>query len=203
MCRYGMYTYKPHYACFDCRKAFKRRLLADITPTRTASVADVWFKNNLSKQAQQTSAQEPTTAKCPECGSLMANMGLDFKAPPKDNQAAWQHLRRLYTVGIAFHSCGCGGPGLVPATTEALVTHLEQQLGGYVQHLRYWLTRSQPVTRVEFEADRQQNWGHNWNLAKDAKGRVDAPAALVYWQARVQQLTCHITEAKKGLPKIA
>ena len=30
MCRYTMTTYKPHYACFECNKTFKRRLLTDI-----------------------------------------------------------------------------------------------------------------------------------------------------------------------------
>ena len=30
MCRYAMVSYKPHYACFNCRKTFKRRLFYDI-----------------------------------------------------------------------------------------------------------------------------------------------------------------------------
>lgn len=30
MCRYAMSTYKDHFACFQCRKIFKRRLLWDV-----------------------------------------------------------------------------------------------------------------------------------------------------------------------------
>ena len=30
MCRYAMAKYKPHYACFNCRKTFKRKLMWDI-----------------------------------------------------------------------------------------------------------------------------------------------------------------------------
>lgn len=201
MCRYGMHSYKQHYACFECRKAFKRRLLADVQPGRQESVAGRWFRANATLQERQVLEEEPEVAKCPDCGGPMASMGLDFEAPPKDDYRAWQHLRSLYKVGIAFHSCGCGGPGLVPATTEALVSHLTQQLSGYVMQLRYWLIRSTPVSKSEFEVDKKENWHHNWGLQKDAKGRVDAPAALAYWQGRVQQLERHIADTKKQLPK--
>ena len=30
MCKYAMALYKSHYACFDCKKTFKRRLMWDI-----------------------------------------------------------------------------------------------------------------------------------------------------------------------------
>jgi DNA-directed RNA polymerase subunit RPC12/RpoP len=78
MCRYAMTAYKAHYACFDCRKTFKRRLLHDVARDEPTSVA----------------------AKCPDCGQAAASMGLDFKSPPKDDAKAWQHLRSLYAVGI-------------------------------------------------------------------------------------------------------
>ena len=84
---------KPHYACFECRKTFKRKLMWDIKRTHEDSIE----------------------AKCPECGTLMANMGLDFESPKKNNINEWNHLRSLYSVGITFHSCGCvvGSPFLV------------------------------------------------------------------------------------------
>ncbi len=56
MCRYAFYKYKPHYACFKCRKTFKRKHLFDVDRDNEKSV----------------------DAKCPQCQSLMANMGLDF-----------------------------------------------------------------------------------------------------------------------------
>lgn len=75
MCRYAI-TYKPHFACFKCRKSFKRRLLKDIS---------------------DDDKQKSVPAKCPECGELMADMGLDFKAPSKTNIKAWEHLTNLYS----------------------------------------------------------------------------------------------------------
>lgn len=54
MCRYSMMVYKGHYACFNCQKTFKRRHLKDV----------------------DRDAQTSVDAKCPECGNLMANMGL-------------------------------------------------------------------------------------------------------------------------------
>jgi hypothetical protein len=101
MCRYAMVSYKPHFACFNCRKTFKRRLLNDVDRDETESVA----------------------AKCPECGQLMADMGLDFESPKKKDVKAWEHLKTLYAVGITFHSCGCSGPGYIPSSTEALVAY--------------------------------------------------------------------------------
>ena len=68
MCRYAMTRYKQHYACFNCRKTFKRRLLSDLE-----SKDDFQLKE----------------AKCPDCGQLMANMGKDFEAPKKSAIKAW------------------------------------------------------------------------------------------------------------------
>ena len=49
-------------------------------------------------------------------------MGLDFKAPRKENVRAWSALKER---GYTFNSCGCGGPGFVPNLTgvETLVRH--------------------------------------------------------------------------------
>ena len=68
MCRYAMTRYKPHYACFNCRKTFKRRILSDLE-----SKDDFQLKE----------------AKCPDCVQLMANMGKDFEAPKKSAIKAW------------------------------------------------------------------------------------------------------------------
>jgi hypothetical protein len=45
----------------------------------------------------------------------MSNMGMDFKAPKQNDGAQWEKVRILFENGFAFHSCGCGGPGLRPA----------------------------------------------------------------------------------------
>lgn len=92
MCRYAMYgPYKRHFACFTCRKAFKR------PPAETP----------------KDEANDP--APCPDCGLKMADMGLDFKPPRRTDVEHWAVIEFLYRNGFAYHSCGCDGPGYRPS----------------------------------------------------------------------------------------
>lgn len=112
-----MTDYKPHFACFHCRKTFKRRLLLDI---------------------EGKDEFQLTPAKCPDCGRLMAGMGKDFRAPKKTAVAAWKHIELLYDVGISFFSCGCKGPGYIPNTADRLLEQLQQTRTSYLGQLAYW-----------------------------------------------------------------
>ena len=103
-----MTTYKQHYACFDYRKSFRRRLLRDVKKGQSNSLA----------------------AKCSECGSLMADMELDFKSPKNDDLKAWQPMRNLFVVGVTFHFCGCTGPSYIPAPTQKLVEYFQEKKRG-------------------------------------------------------------------------
>jgi hypothetical protein len=47
----------------------------------------------------------------------MADMGLDFKAPPKSDREAWQILAVLFENGFSFHGCGCDAGGVIPPRT--------------------------------------------------------------------------------------
>lgn len=116
MCRYAETTYKAHFACFDCRKTFKRRRIEDIGGEKGTD----------------------TSAKCPQCGRFMADMGLDFASPRMEDVKAWSHLKELYTVGITFHSCGCGGTAYIPKDSKDLRKHLEEILRSYQGHLKHW-----------------------------------------------------------------
>ncbi|WP_224364266.1 hypothetical protein [Hyalangium versicolor] len=96
MCRYAMYgPYKQHYACFQCRKAFKWPLDARQRPPKE---------------------QSPEAVKCPQCGEPMAGMGLDFRPPRQRDTRQWQKVELLFLRGYTYHSCGCGGPGYRPRT---------------------------------------------------------------------------------------
>jgi DNA-directed RNA polymerase subunit RPC12/RpoP len=110
MCRYGDTTYKEHYACFHCRKAFKQPsyfdLPKDVRPKR----------------------REERVVVCPQCGSRMRNMGLDFKAPRQRSVDQWRKVELLYQRGITFHSCGCCGPGYRPATLAEVRAFVEGRL---------------------------------------------------------------------------
>ena len=176
MCRYGMIAYKPHFACFDCRKTFKRRLLGDIL-------------NGYNKDTKET------PAKCPECGALMANMGLDFKSPKKNDLKAWSHMATLYKVAITFHSCGCSGPGFIPKDINELITHFSEIKAVYLEHQHFWAQRKEtPETQSEIAKDAHKNRGFFYRIPKDIKKgtknkpKYDSLKAQVYWGEKVVEI---------------
>ena len=75
MCRYAVHAYKRHYACFACRKAFKRRNKRDVD-----------------------SSLDEHSARCPQCGLLMANMALDFAPPKMSDTKGWAAAAALFEV---------------------------------------------------------------------------------------------------------
>src|SRR5262245_43514190 len=98
MCRYAQHgPYKRHFACFRCRKAFKRPPFA--------------FDHFCPNLAQS----EADPAPCPDCGGRMSDMGLDFKPPRKSDVEHWEVVEYLFREGFAYHSCGWCGPGYRPA----------------------------------------------------------------------------------------
>src|SRR6186997_2942300 len=93
MCRYAWHNYRDHFACFDYRKSFKH--------WQWDEVDEPTFNH---RQALQHVLREIA---CPECGQSMVDMGLDFKAPPKADEHAWEIMRALQQHGFNFGSCGC------------------------------------------------------------------------------------------------
>lgn len=159
-----MIKYKPHYACFRCRKSFKRRLLSDIGGK----------------------AFDGKSAKCPECGSLMANMGKDFEAPKKDDVKKWQHLENLYVVGITFHSCGCTGAGFVPRDKEQLKKYFEEILENYHKNLEFFRNRKEPQTKAEKqrELDKYGNFLYSIPIEIREKNEI----AKDYWIEKIKSV---------------
>ncbi|RYY88009.1 MAG: hypothetical protein EOO15_10285 [Chitinophagaceae bacterium] len=174
MCRYAAIAYKPHYACFDCRKTFKRRLMWDI----------------------QRGADDKAEARCPQCGALMANMGKDFEAPKMSDQKAWRHIAELYKVGIAFHSCGCTGPGYIPSDADALRRYFEEQLADVETQLRFWRAREEPETSRLKQSEYDRKWEHLRQVPKkywEDKETISNAAAVEFWLGRFHEI-----EAKLG-----
>lgn len=174
MCRYAMTSYKPHYACFTCRKTYKRRLLSDIN---------------------REYGNEESPAKCPECSAVMADMGLDFKSPPKKNIKLWNHLSTLYKVGITFHSCGCNGPGYIPNTSEELIEYFSRIREIYLKHQYFWSRRREdPKTQSDIDRDRQKNINFLYRIPKEMKKgtrkkpKYDAVKAQQYWNDKVLEI---------------
>jgi hypothetical protein len=56
----------------------------------------------------------------------MADMGLDFRAPPKSDVEAWEVLRALYRHGFTFHSCGCSVGFTPPSRLREVPEWLER-----------------------------------------------------------------------------
>lgn len=170
-----MVSYKPHYACFNCRKTFKRRLMNDI--------------NRGEKSVQE--------AKCPECGDLMASMGLDFESPKKDDVKKWEHMKTLYTVGIAFHSCGCSGPGYIPNSKEKLMEYFLELKEKYLKNIDFWRTRTEPVTNSERDRDWNKNWSELGSISsKHRKEIIKNQEGIDFWLKRVQEIESKISLIK-------
>ncbi|MDR7209574.1 hypothetical protein [Flavobacterium piscis] len=175
MCRYAMTSYKPHYACFNCYKTFKRRLKKDV------------------KDGKESIYE----AKCPECGELMANMGLDFESPKKEDVKKWEHLKSLYSVGITFHSCGCNGPGYIPNSKEKLIEYFEELKENYLKNIDFWRSRIEPATAKEKDQDIQRNWSElsktSLNYKKDIIKNQDG---VNFWLEKVKEIESKITLIK-------
>lgn len=176
MCRYSTAPYKPHYACFECRKTFKRRLMSDI--------------NRDDKRTVE--------AKCPQCGQLMADMGLDFASPPKDHIKAWAHLKDLYTVGITFHSCGCSGPGYIPASPEQLYEYLEEIKQTYLENLAFWRNRIEPETKKEKVKDQNNNWYELSSVSASYKKTVVSnQEGIHFWLNKIKEVEQQLITLKR------
>ncbi len=162
-----MTSYKPHYACFNCRKTFKRRLMVDV-------------------KKGETSVFE---AKCPQCGEFMANMGLDFESPKKDDIKKWEHIKNLFSVGITFHSCGCSGPGYIPNSKEKLVKYFEEIKERYLENMGFWRTRIEPTNKQERERDLNKNWHKLSSISPNYKKEiVTNQEGLDYWHVKIKQV---------------
>lgn len=162
-----MTSYKPHYACFNCRKTFKRRLMVDVKKGE-ASVFET---------------------KCPQCREFMANMGLDFESPKKDDIKKWEHIKSLFSVGITFHSCGCSGPGYIPNSKEKLIEYFEGIKKRYLENMDFWRTRIEPTNKQEKERDLNKNWHKLSSISSNYKKEiVTNQEGLDYWHVKIKQV---------------
>lgn len=148
MCRYAFKIYKPHYVCFDCRKSFKQPILEDIViqngDWESYKQAYLNYESEKSKIYRDENPKlisrfeeqyRNKKYKCPDCGSEMNNIGLDFKVPKKDKIKKWEIVRSMYKLGNTFHTCGCDGPGYIPQNSTDYLTYLEKIKVGYEKRL--------------------------------------------------------------------
>jgi hypothetical protein len=112
MCRYSWHNYKDHFACFDCRKAFKQWQWE-------ATDEDEFNRRQKLKHV-------PREVMCPDCGESMTDMGLDFKAPRQNDVEAWEVLRVLSEHGFRFFGCGCSVGFTPPETLREVPAWLQE-----------------------------------------------------------------------------
>jgi len=169
MCRYAMIKYKQHYACFSCRKSFKRRLLQDVN---------------------RGGPDRPY--RCPQCSQEMANMGLDFAAPKKTDTKAWKTLESLYEIGVTFHSCGCSGPGYRPRNPKALLEFLQQRLQEYEKQAL--LVEERPLVPPAPSEDAPKG---RWR--KPRWRRMDKAEARAFWNKKTAEIRRALQKQRSNL----
>ncbi len=162
MCRYGFKNYKSHYVCFECRKSFKQPIVIDLLkrdgkylrylelqrPGLTPDLQDEF--NDIEEKYFKGET------KCPHCGSFMANLGRDFKAPPRKDLKKWAIIRSLYTLGHTFHTCGCTGPGFIPKSKKQHLDYLNDMLCIYKFRLEE--TQKKDISKYENKNEQLSYW---------------------------------------------
>ena len=147
MCRYALHTYKSHFACFSCRKAFKKTALDDYVEHvglkfqyQKIIAASSSLQNRQKIEMDLGISYEEIKSRylndvsvCPQCGGQMAAMGLDFRPSSSKDVEAWNIISIFYENGFASKGCGCGG-ALMPPKKQSelndwLSTHVEKSEG--------------------------------------------------------------------------
>lgn len=146
MCRYAFKNYKHHFVCFPCRKTFKQTLSEDYWREKgfhknyqqyvIAPVDQIKTLPFTKKIKEILKAEQKRRIVCPQCHSPMADLGLDFKSPSKNNIKAWKILEGLYVVGRKFYSCGCNGPGFIPKSSNEYKNELREISKYYESRLK-------------------------------------------------------------------
>lgn len=147
--------------------------------------------------------KEVRPAKCPDCGELMADMGLDFESPKRKDIKAWEQMKNLYTSGITFHSCGCTGPGYIPRNHDDLMEYLVRIKALYIDNRRFWEHRVEPTS----DREKQKDWDSNKKYliqipsklmsGTRKKRRIEADRAIDYWSKNVKDIESKIDELAK------
>lgn len=86
-----------YYACFACRKSFKRALL--VPPVHRFMTSEQQGAALLETWERDAAMQR----KCPDCGGKTFRMGLDFKAPKKGDARAWAEVEKFISSGKVYY----------------------------------------------------------------------------------------------------
>lgn len=142
MCRYGFYKYKCTYGCFNCQVGFKRRLMSDAMTEEEMNFMKVDGK--LVEKDYH----------CPNCRTLMVNLGRDLRLPKKDQDEQWQCVKYLVDNNYNIYSCGCQGIGFIPHKMEDAI---ELVASVSVNHKKRLYDEEQKLKKEEIRKQRKKN----------------------------------------------
>lgn len=126
MCRYGI-QYKNTFACFKCRKGFKRRLDKDLLSQTEQRIERLSKAIKSIKKDKSESLLTKPIVKCPDCGGETVNLGKDLRLPKKDKQEEWLAIEYLANNHFNFFTCGCNGIGFVPHSLQEAYELIERR----------------------------------------------------------------------------
>src|SRR5215469_1063576 len=91
------YRYQIQFACFACRKSFKRPY------TVGEQERSAWLNRRISEHQPSKSFTQPVY-RCPDCDAEATLMGRAFRAPRHDDVDRWRAVELLAHAGFKFWS---------------------------------------------------------------------------------------------------
>lgn len=113
-CKSGYHKayHKEHFACFNCRKAYKWSY---------TTAGCLYYKAEMLEYYLRA-----RKVVCPQCAKPMVAMGKNFKAPKQTNKKQWEKVRLLYQNGFAYHPSCCNTPQYRPRKLNEVAKFLEK-----------------------------------------------------------------------------
>ena len=152
--------YQYQYACFLCRKAFKK-----------------------------SSDHRSDGSLCPECSQPMSYMGTAFRAPKQSNVNQWEKVRLLIAAGFQFTSDGGRKPRTLKDVPAFLEAHRLKNRSPGVRLLDHLKARDagakNPVTRVNDLSPRAKFQGLVRRLKHEGRPRYELLGRELSSQSRV------------------
>ena len=94
---FGCGTHDFPFACFACRKSFKRPWVSLEKPYGLTRARKAAFEQSARRFEREF------RHKCPQCGGPSHFMGRDFKAPKMADDKAWARVQHFIFSGRTYH----------------------------------------------------------------------------------------------------
>lgn len=121
----------------------KDKVYHELNGKSIQKVGQVFTKLERNKLAELVTEIENRDRKCPECRAVMADLGLDFKAPKKTAIKKWKIVEGLFKLGKCFLSCGCDGIGYIPQNPKDYEVYLQKSLKEYEDSIVYYQNKTE------------------------------------------------------------